>query len=312
VTAAIETTGLTKSYGRTRGVEDVDLEVRTGEIFGFLGPNGAGKTTVIRLLLDLIRPTRGQARILGLDAHRDAVAVHRHIGYVAGNPALYDRLTGRRCCTWLAGLRGDPDPAGIDALAERLEVDLDRPIRDLSSGNRQKVALVQALAHRPAVLLLDEPTAWLDPMAQEVFAELVREATAGGATVFLSSHRLDEVQHLCDRVGIIAEGRMVAVERVDDLRHRAWRSITLEFTDPVDPAPFAALPGVADVTATGRVVRLRAEGDLDPLVKVAAAHHVVDLVSEPPDLEEIFRSYFPANGRNGGSAAGSGALDRAG
>lgn len=301
MTAAIETTGLTKSFGRTRGVVDVDLEVATGEIFGFLGPNGAGKTTVIRLLLDLIRPTRGQARVLGLDAHRDAVAVHRRIGYVPGNPALYDRLTGRRLCAWLARLRGDPDTGDLDVLAERLGVDLDRPIRDLSSGNRQKVALIQALAHRPALLLLDEPTAWLDPMAQDVFADLVREATADGATVFCSSHRLDEVQHLCDRVGIIAEGTMVAVERVDDLRHRAWRAITLEFAAPVDPAPFAALPGVADVVGAGRTLRLRAEGDLDPLVKLAAAHHVVDLVSEPPDLEEIFRSFFPADGRNGGS-----------
>jgi ABC-2 type transport system ATP-binding protein len=292
VTAAIETVGLTKSYGRSRGIVDVDLVVEPGEVFGFLGPNGAGKTTMIRVLLDLIRATSGSARVLGLDAHADAVAVHRRVGYVAGNPALYDRLTGRELCTWLGRLRGMEDAAAVDALAERLVVDLDRPIRVLSTGNRQKVALVQALAHRPDLLFLDEPTSGLDPLVQDTFEEIVREVVAEGRTVFLSSHRLDEVQQVCDRVGIIGDGRLIAVDRVDDLRNRAWRTVTVEFATPVDGAAFAALPGIDDVVVEGSTLRMRAVGDLDALVKLAAAHHVVDLVSEPPELEEIFLGYF--------------------
>jgi ABC-2 type transport system ATP-binding protein len=292
VTAAIETAALTKSYGRARGVVDVDLTVEQGEVFGFLGPNGAGKTTMIRVLLDLIRPSSGTARILGLDVHTDAQEVHRRVGYVAGNPALHDRLTGRELCTWLGRLRGEPDLSGIDALAARLAVDLDRPIRVLSTGNRQKVALVQAFVHRPDLLLLDEPTSGLDPIVQDTFEEMVREVAADGRTVFLSSHRLDEVQQVCDRVGIIAGGRLIAVDRVDDLRNRAWRTVTVEFAAPVDATPFAALPGVDRVEVDGTTVRMRAVGDLDALVKLAASHHVVDLVSEPPELEEIFLGYF--------------------
>jgi len=292
MTAAIETVGLTKSYGRSRGIVDVDLVVEPGEVFGFLGPNGAGKTTMIRVLLDLIRASGGSALVLGLDAHADAVAIHRQVGYVAGNPALYDRLTGRELCAWLGRLRGAGDPSAVDALAARLAVDLDRPIRVLSTGNRQKVALVQAFVHRPDLLLLDEPTSGLDPIVQETFEEMVHEVAADGRTVFLSSHRLDEVQQVCDRVGIIREGRLIAVDRVDDLRNRAWRSVTVEFAAPVDGAAFAALPGIGAVVVEGNTVRMRAVGDLDALVKLAAAHHVVDLVSEPPELEEIFLGYF--------------------
>jgi len=307
MTAAIETAGLTKTYGAARGITDVDLTVEPGEVFGFLGPNGAGKTTMIRVLLDLVRPTAGSARVLGLDAHADAIAVHRRIGYVAGDPALDDRLTGRALCAWLGRLRGTPDPVGVDALAERLVVDLDRPIRVLSKGNRQKVALVQAFVHRPDLLLLDEPTSGLDPIVQETFAEMVREVADAGRTVFLSSHRLDEVQQVCDRVGIIADGRVIAVDRVDDLRARAFRTVEIEFGAPVDPAPFAALAGVDGVEVDGPVLRLRAVGDLDALVKLAASHHVVDLVSEPPELEEIFLGYFDGDGADDTEGSGSGA-----
>ena len=292
MTAAIETVGLTKSYGRSRGIVDVDLVVEPGEVFGFLGPNGAGKTTMIRVLLDLIHATSGSARVLGLDVHADAVAVHRRVGYVAGNPALFDRLTGRELCAWLGRLRGTEDAAAVDDLAARLVVDLDRPIRVLSTGNRQKVALLQALAHRPDLLLLDEPTSGLDPLVQDTFEEIVREVASEGRTVFLSSHRLDEVQQVCDRVGIIGDGRLIAVDRVDDLRNRAWRTVTVEFAAPVDGAAFSALPGIDDVIVEGSTLRMRAVGDLDALVKLAAAHHVVDLVSEPPELEEIFLGYF--------------------
>ena len=293
-TPVIETIGLTKSYGHSRGLVDVDLVVEPGEVFGFLGPNGAGKTTMIRLLLDLIRPTGGTAHLFGLDAHRDAVAAHARIGYVAGSAPAMGRMTGREVCTWLGHLRGGVDPAAVDALAERLGLELDRPVRVLSKGNRQKVALVQAFVHRPDLLLLDEPTSGVDPLVQETFEEMVREVAADGRTVFLSSHRLDEVQQVCDRVGIVRDGRLVAVERVDELREQAWRAVTVHFAAPVDPAPFAALPGVSAVTVDGNRLHLRATGDLDALVKLAAAHHVVDLVSAPPALEEIFLTYFGA------------------
>lgn len=295
MSAAIETIGLTKSYGRARGVVDVDLRVARGEVFGFLGPNGAGKTTLIRLLLDLIRPTRGSARILGLDCRADAVEVHRRVGYVAGSPALYDRLTARELLGWLGRLRGEERAGPAEQLARDLDLDLDRPIRTLSKGNRQKVALVQALAPAPDVLLLDEPSEGLDPLGQERLGGLLRAAAAEGRTVFLSSHRLDEVQQVCDRVGIIREGRLVAVERVADLRRRAWRTVTIELARPVDAsalAAFGALRGVDAVESEGCTVRMRAVGDLDALVKQAARHHVVDFVSEPAELEQIFRSYF--------------------
>jgi ABC-2 type transport system ATP-binding protein len=247
---------------------------------------------MIRVLLDLIRPTSGRARVLGLDSHVDAVALHRRVGYVAGNPVFYDRLTGRELLTWLGRLRGVHDTRHVDVLADRLDLDLDRPVRVLSKGNRQKVALVQAFAWRPELLLLDEPTSGLDPLVQETFETMLREVAVEGRTVFLSSHRLDEVQQVCDRVGIIRDGRLVAVERVDELRHRAWRSVTIVFAEPVGASAFAALPGVDGVEVDGSVVRLRAVGDLDALVKLASTYHVVDLVSEPPELEEIFRSYF--------------------
>ena len=291
-TAVIETVGLTKTYGRSRGLVDVDLVVEPGEVFGFLGPNGAGKTTMIRLLLDLIRPTRGEARLFGLDARAAAVAVHRRIGYVAGGAPLMGRMTGREVCTWLGRLRGGVDPDALTSLAARLDLDLDRPVRVLSTGNRQKVALVQAFVHRPDLLLLDEPTSGIDPLVQETFEAMVREVAADGRTVFLSSHRLDEVQQVCDRVGIVRDGRLVAVERVDELREQAWRAVTVHFATAVDAAPFRALPGVSAVEVDGNRISLRATGDLDALVKLAGRHHVVDFVSAPPALEEIFLTYF--------------------
>jgi len=301
MTPVIETTRLAKSYGRSRGIVDVDLTVTPGEVFGFLGPNGAGKTTMILVLLDLIRPTSGEARLFGLDSRADAVAIHRRVGYVAGSPALYERLTGREHLAWLGRLRGGVDAEAIDALAARLDLDLARPIRVLSKGNRQKVALAQAFMHHPDLLLLDEPTSGLDPLVQEVFEAMVREVAADGRTVFLSSHRLDEVQQVCDRVGIIREGRLIAVERVAELRNRAWRGVEIRFAAPVDPAPFRALPRVTNVEVDGLTLRMRAVGDLDDLVKLAAREHVVDFVSAPPELEEIFLTYFGGAGSDAGS-----------
>lgn len=294
--AAIRTENLTKLYGHGRrrsvGIVDVDLEVFEGEVFGFLGPNGAGKTTTIRLLLDFLRPTSGRANVLGLDSNSDSVKIHRRVGYLAAGPTFFDRLTGRELLQWLASMRGGVSRSVIDAWADRLELDLSRPIRDLSRGNRQKVGIVQAFMHSPALLLLDEPTSGLDPLVQHTFHEIVNEAVREGRTVFLSSHVLDEVGHLCNRVGIIREGRLAAVEDVVQLRARAVREVTLRFSDDVDPAALRTLVGVSDVKMANGVISLRASGNLDELVKLAARHRVVDFLSTPVDLDEVFLTYY--------------------
>jgi ABC-2 type transport system ATP-binding protein len=290
--AAIRAEGLTKDYGRGHGVFDLDLAVREGEIFGYLGPNGAGKTTTIRLLLDLIRPTRGRAELLGLDVRRDSVELRRRLGYVPGDLSLYDGLTGRELVNYFASLRGGAGRREADALAARLELDLARQIRQLSKGNRQKVGLVQALMHRPDLLVLDEPTAGLDPLAQEAVHELLREAAADGRTVFLSSHLLAEVERIAHRVGILREGRLVVVEEVGALKARAVRHLEFQFAGPVPDSAFAGLPGVRSARADGAWVRLEVEGEVDAAVKAAAAYEVVNVTSHEPDLEEIFLAYY--------------------
>ena len=208
----IHTEGLTKSYGKNRGVIDVSLDVRPGEVFGFLGPNGAGKTTTIRTLLDFIRPNSGVAKVFGMDAHRQSREIRRRIGYLPGDLALYEKLKGAEMLRYMGNLRGGVEWDHVRELAERLHSDLSRPIRTLSQGNRQKIGLIQALMHKPELLILDEPTNGLDPLIQQVFYRLISEVE--GQTVFLSSHNLPEVERVCDRVGIIREGRLIAVEEV--------------------------------------------------------------------------------------------------
>jgi len=302
--AAIATRALTTSYGRSRGVVDLDLEVAQGEVFGFLGPNGAGKTTTIRTLLDLLRPTSGSAEVLGLDSRRDSLEIRRRVGYLPGDLALYERLTGREHVEWLGSLRGGLDRAALDGLCDRFAVDLDRPIKQLSKGNRQKIGLVQAFVHDAELLVLDEPTSGLDPLMQEEFHALVRETVAAGRTVFLSSHSLDEVQHVADRVGIIRDGRLVAVERVEELRERASRRVDVRFapTTPPEPEAFAGLPGVSDLSVRGDLVSFSVTGSIRPVLRAAADHDVVDLLSRPADLEEIFLTYY----RGGEAEAGDG------
>lgn len=289
---AIEIRELTKSYGRARGVVDIDLSVPTGTVFGFLGPNGAGKTTLIRVLMDFLRPTRGTATLLGFDSRRDSVEVHRRVGYLSGEPGLYEQMTPRELLDWLSRLRGCRDEARIDELCARFAVELDRPIRALSKGNRQKVALVQAFMHRPELVILDEPTSGLDPLVQHEFQQLVREVAADGATVFLSSHVLDEVQHLCDHVGIIREGRLVAVASIAELRARALRQVTIRFAHAIDPTAFAALPGVFGVQVDGATLHCRVAGDTGALVTLAASFDVVDFVSAAADLDDLFLQFY--------------------
>ena len=292
--AAIRTVGLTKRFGSARGVDDVDLEVHPGEIFGFLGPNGAGKTTTIRVLLDHLRPNEGSAQVFGLDCHRDAVEVHRRIGYLPGDLALYERLTARAHLEWLAALRGLDVTIRRDELVERFGLELDRPIKELSKGNRQKVGLVQAFMHDPDLLILDEPTGGLDPLMQDEFQRLVQECARAGTTVFLSSHSLDEVQHVAHRVGIIREGVLATVSSVEELQDRAVRRVAIRFAEPVTPEAFAALGGVGEVAVdlAGTRLRFGVTGSLDAVVKAAARYRVVDLLSEPADLDEIFLSFY--------------------
>jgi ABC-2 type transport system ATP-binding protein len=290
--AIIQTEKLTKWYGAHRGIEDVDLVIETGEIFGFLGPNGAGKTTTIRLLLDLIRPTSGRATVFGIDSSADPVAIHRRIGYVPGEFTLYDRLTGGQTLEYFGNLRGGVDRAYQAQLIERIDLDPSRRFKEYSKGNKQKVGLVIALQHRPELLILDEPTAGLDPLVQQTFFEILREVIADGGTTFLSSHILSEIEKSCDRVAIIRDGRLVKVDRVDALRDLAHHQVELRFAGPVPMAEFEGLPGVSDVRADEHVLRLRVFGSMAPVVRAAARHELLDFTSREPSLEETFLAQY--------------------
>src|SRR5919107_5918976 len=288
----IETQSLTKSYGSYRGIVDVDLVVNEGEIFGFLGPNGAGKTTTIRILLDLIRPTSGSARVFGIESAADPVAIHRRLGYLPGEWNLYDRLTGAETITYFGNLRGGLDQAYVDQLIERLDLDPTRRFREYSKGNKQKVGLITALQHRPELLILDEPTSGLDPLVQQTFNELLFEARRDGRTVFLSSHIISEVERTCDRVAIIREGRIVRLDTVEGVRSLAAHEVELRFAAPIDPAPFAALEGVANLASEGRTLRMLVTGPIAPVVRLAARYELVDFVSRVPSLEEVFLTEY--------------------
>jgi ABC-2 type transport system ATP-binding protein len=291
--AVIETERLTKRYGESRGIDDITLSVRRGEVFGFLGPNGAGKTTTIRTLLDLLHPSSGSARLFGLDSRRDSAAIRARLGNLPGDFACDPRRTGRELVTLFAALRGMRGSGRMDELAERFRADVDRPVGQLSRGNRQKIGLIQALFHRPELLILDEPTGGLDPLMQEEFHLLVAEERERGTTVLLSSHDLEEVERLCDRVAIIRDGRLVAVEHIAELTSRRFRHVSVEFAQPVAAEELQALPGVRDVEADGRRVRFGVASDeLDLVVKALARHTIVDLELAHPSLEEIFMTYY--------------------
>jgi ABC-2 type transport system ATP-binding protein len=294
--AVIATSGLTKDYGSGRGLFGLDLEVRQGEVFGFLGPNGAGKSTTMRLLLDLIKPTGGSARVLGLDTVKDSLAIRRRIGFLPGDLALYPKLTGRVVLDHLARLRGGVDPRTRDALAERFGADLDRPVHELSTGNRQKLGLIQAFMHEPELLILDEPIAGLDPLVQQSFHALLGEVSAAGRTVFLSSHTLSEVERVTHRLAILRRGRVVVVDSLENLRKVAVQRLEIEFAAPVAASGFRALPGVRDATANGRTVTVSFEGSADAVVKAAAAHEVLAIRPRQEDLEEIFLRYYRTEG----------------
>jgi ABC-2 type transport system ATP-binding protein len=292
MTDVIRTEALAKAYGKRRGLDSLDLDVRTGEIYGFLGPNGAGKTTTIRILLDLLRPSGGRASVLGQDPREGGPALRQRLGYLAGDFTVDSGQSARDLLTHLAHLRGGVPHRRIEMLADRLDLDLTARIKSLSKGNRQKVGLVQAFMHEPELLILDEPTSGLDPMLQQTFLALVREAKAAGQTVFMSSHVLSEVQQTADRVGIIRDGRMVAVEAVETLRRRAVRRVEIRFDGPVALDAFSDLPNVSDATTDGPVLRCRLAGRADALVKAASRYPVESIVVDEPDLEELFFAYY--------------------
>ncbi len=292
---AIRTQGLTLAYRHGRGIEDVDLEVPTGEVFGFLGPNGAGKTTTIRVLLDLLRPTSGSASVLGLDSRNDSLQISERTGYLPGDLSLPPSLTGTQVLDWLASLRPNTPPIRRDELVQRFAVQLDRPMKQLSKGNRQKIGLVQAFQHAPELVILDEPTSGLDPLVQDEFHRMVREHVRDGGTVFLSSHSLDEVQHTADRVGIIREGRLVMVETVDDLRGRGLRRVTLTVApgagDSVEPQ-LRALAGIDGVDRRGDVFEFAVVGDYAVVLAGLGKLPVIDMLSRAADLDEVFLAMY--------------------
>lgn len=287
---------MSKAFGETVAVDGLDLRVDLGQVFGFLGPNGAGKTTTIRLLLGLHRPSAGSARVLGLDSRRDSVAIHARCGYLPGELELYPRMTGRGVLDWFARARGGIDLALRDQLVGRFEVELDRRIHELSKGNRQKLGIVLAFTHRPELLVLDEPTSGLDPLMQDEFHHLLRETTADGRTVFVSSHELDEVQRVADRVAIIRQGRLVVSDTVEALRQRAPATIELRFRAAVAASTFESLDAVRRVTVDGVRVTLQVSGELAPLLRAIADHDPVDVVARHADLDELFLTYYRHDG----------------
>jgi len=290
---AIQTEELTKHYGKVRALEDLSLDIHTGEIFGFLGPNGAGKTTMIRTIMDEIRATSGRASILGMDTHTHSVEIREHIGYVPGDLAIYPNLTGRDTLTYFSNLRGGVDWGYVDVLADRLDADLSKKVGDLSTGNRQKVGLIQAFMNRPDLLIMDEPSSGLDPLVQREFQTMMREVTAEGRTVFLSSHTLSEVQRVADRVGIIRQGRLAVVESIAELRSKALRRVDLAFDAAVDGAVFEQFPGVRDVVVENHHVSMSFEGQMESLLNLATSRYtLVDITTQEADLEEIFLTYY--------------------
>lgn len=292
--AAISIQSLTKSYGNIQALRGVDLEVNRGELYGFLGPNGAGKTTTIRCLLDLIRPQSGTVRVLGLDPHADSVAVRARVGYLPGELSLESNLKVEHALRYFNDLRGNKDELEyMRQLAQRLELDLTMPIKNLSKGNKQKVGVVQALMSQPELLLLDEPTAGLDPLMQQEVHRLLKEAQSNGATVFFSSHFISEVETMADRVGIIRNGLIVEEAEPSQLGSMDLRRVHVRFMQPSDPEPLANVAGVTMLPEhDGLNVTVQVEGELDGLIKALAAFPVSDMVIERPSLEEIFLAYY--------------------
>jgi ABC-2 type transport system ATP-binding protein len=294
---AINTVALTKYYGKHRGIEDLNLTVMEGEVFGFLGPNGAGKTTTIRLLTAFLWPTRGDASVLNKDAWRESATIKQEVGNLPGDIHLYDKMTGGQFLNFIARFRPKKPPVLKEELVERFDLDLKKRIRDYSKGNRQKLGIIQALMHDPKLLFLDEPTTGLDPLMQQEFYHVIKEFKSRGRTVFLSSHILPEVEKVCDRVGIIKDGRLVATERIDAIAAKKIRYVEVAFESPFNPDDFH-LSGVTSIDMVNNHLRLTVQGEIDPLVKIIAQYKIRDLIIEHASLEEIFLAFYGKGGSN--------------
>jgi ABC-2 type transport system ATP-binding protein len=292
MTIAIHTEKLTKDYGARHGMFDLDLDVNEGEAFGYLGPNGAGKTTTIRMLMGLSHATRGHATIFGLDVDRDAVALKKRIGYVPGELPQFGGWRGSEIVAYIQGLRPGLDGAEVERIAKRIDLDLSRKYREYSHGNKQKLALLLAFAPRPALLILDEPTSGLDPLHQQVFYELVREARERGTTIFVSSHVLSEVEHVCDRVGIVRDGLLATVGRLDELTGIRAHRVRIEFAEAPPLERLRGLPGFGEVEIDGRRVSGMFRGDFGELLATLAGTRVTALESREPTLEEVFLGFY--------------------
>jgi len=290
--SVISTRNLTKFYRKEPGVLDLNMDVLEGEVFGYLGPNGAGKTTTIRLFLDFIRPSSGTVELFGMDSHADGLRIRKKIGYLPGELSIYSHLTGREFLGYMASFRGGADWEFIGELASRLKSDLSKRMGSMSHGNKQKIGLIQAFMHKPELLILDEPTMGLDPLVQQEFYKMVREVKKEGKTVFLSSHIMPEVERICDRVGIIRKGKMVAVENIFDLKEMRLRHLEIHFAEDVAWESFEDVPGISDVQVHGRILECSVSGSMDPLIKRISNYDVLNVVSHEPSLEEVFLTYY--------------------
>lgn len=286
---AIKIKGLKKNFGRTQALRGLDFTVAKGEVFGFLGPNGAGKTTTIRCLMDFISPDSGEVKVLGLDAHKDTVALKAKIGYLPGNVRLHGNWTGKEHVAFVESIRGKSDRA--QEIADRLELDLSKKFKNLSSGNKQKLGLVLALMHEPELLIMDEPTVGLDPLLQNEIYKLLEELKEKGTTIFFSSHNLPEVEKVCDKVGIIKDGKMVSVETIKGLASKRLHRVEVRFAKKVKKAEFE-FDGVEDVVEITDGLAFNVGGDLNPVLKKLATYSVTDLTISHADLEEIFLRFY--------------------
>lgn len=290
--AVIKTTNLTKFYGKSRGIEDLTLQVNEGEVFGYLGPNGAGKSTTIKLLLNFISPTSGSMEIFGSDPTTEITKVLENIGYLPGEIHMYEELSGRDHLKFQARLRSGMDWSYVEELGERLKVDLGKKIKSLSHGNKQKVALIGAFMHKPELIILDEPTTGLDPLIQQEFYRLVAEVNKEGTTFFISSHILPEVERICHRVAIIREGHLIVTEEIANLKKMASRPLEVIFTEKISAADFENISGIKDIAIDTNILRCKVVGSLDPLVKRIGKFTVESIITQEPDLEQIFLKYY--------------------
>jgi ABC-2 type transport system ATP-binding protein len=288
----IELNNVTKMYGKSRGILDVDLKVPRGSIFGFLGPNGAGKTTTISMLIDLIHPTKGQIKLFGLDSVKDSCKIRKKVGFLGGDMALDEPFTGWQQLEYFGHLRGYYDENYIEELANKLDCDLNRKIKTLSRGNRQKVGLISALMHKPELLILDEPTSGLDPLVQDQFNQIVLDYRKQGKTIFISSHILSEVEQLCDRVAFVREGRLIADKPIQELTVGLAKHVKIVSNDKTLIATLKKLPSISHFRVNDSLISFQFDGKITELIKLLTTHKISDVNITPPDLDTIFSKFY--------------------